>query len=267
MLVFPNISPEIFRIGPVAIRWYGLMYVIAIIIGHIFIKKILRKENIEMKNELYENFIFYIMLGVIIGGRLGYILFYDLPFAGSIVRENFLNIFATWKGGMSFHGGAIGVITAGITFSKKYNYSFYHLADITAPFITIGLGLGRLGNFINAELYGRVTDVPWGMIFPGETQPRHPSQIYELLLEGVLLTIILFAINKKKPFHGSVFWTMVGLYGIFRIFVEQFRQPDNHIGFLFSNFTMGQFLSTFMILSSIVAIMVLWKHNADKINI
>lgn len=261
MLVFPDIDPNIIKIGPIAVRWYGLMYVISIIIGYIFIKKMLVKEKISMKGEVYESMIFYLMLGVIIGGRLGYVVFYDIPFAGSIVRENFLNVFATWKGGMSFHGGAIGVIVAGILFCKKFKYSFYHLADITAPFVAIGLGLGRLGNFINGELYGRVTDVPWGMLFPGELLPRHPSQIYELLLEGVLLASILFLINRKKPFHGIVFWSMIGLYGIFRTFVEQFREPDQHIGFLFAHITMGQLLSSVMIISSLSMIAVLWYKN------
>ena len=231
------------------------MYVLGMIIGAIFYKKTLKKNGIEMKKQLYEDLIFHIMLGVIIGGRLGYVLFYDLPYFAT----HPLQIFAVWKGGMSFHGGALGVIIFGLRFAKKNKYNFYKLADPVMPFIAIGLGLGRLANFINGELYGRVTDLPWGMVFPTapDRLPRHPSQLYEMFLEGILLAIILFIIFNKTKIHGLVFWSFIGLYGVFRFLVEFVRQPDAHLGFILGFLTMGQILSLFMIVTAIIAIFIL----------
>ena len=181
---YPHINPEILRIGHFSIRWYGLLYIVSFIITYLFLKKKYQERDVNLSPEDYENVIFYIMLGVILGGRIGYILFYNLPF----YFRNPLEIFAVWHGGMSFHGGALGVMIAGLIFSKKVKIGFYRLADPVMPFVAIGLGLGRIGNFINGELYGRVTSLPWGMIFPNsDGLPRHPSQLYEFFLEGLLV--------------------------------------------------------------------------------
>ena len=261
MLKFPNISPTIFQIGIFEIRWYGLFYAISFIIGYIFLKKLLQKKNIFLNDKIYENFIFSLLLGVILGGRLGYVLFYNLAY----YLENPIKIFATWEGGMSFHGGAIGVIIFGIIFVRKNKLSFYKLADCTMPFVAIGLGLGRIGNFINAELYGKPTNMPWGMIFPNsDNLPRHPSQIYEALLEGLLLFIISYIICKKTKTDGLGFWSFIGLYGIFRFFVEFFRQPDSQIGYFFQYITMGQILSSFMVIFSVFFIIILLKKINEK---
>ncbi len=188
------------------------------------------------------------MLGIIVGGRIGYVLFYNIKEC----LHNPLEIFAVWHGGMSFHGGMICTIIFGYFFCNKYGYNFYKLADPTAVVAPIGLGLGRIGNLINAELYGRPTDVPWAMIFPGETISRHPSQIYEFLLEGVLLFVILFILIKKKVRDGFVFWSFIFLYGAFRFFVEFFREPDPQLGHLISFLTMGQILSALMVIAGII---------------
>ena len=251
MLTFPNISPTVFSFGPFQIRWYGLFYIISFFIGYIFLKKIIIKRRIKLTDKQYEELLFHIVLGVILGGRIGYVLFYNLFY----YLSNPLSIFAVWQGGMSFHGGILGVIISGMIFMKRNKQSFMKLADSAMPLVAIGLGLGRLGNFINAELYGRITDKPWGMIFPNsDGLPRHPSQLYEFFLEGVILSIISFFILKKSSKDGTVFWSWIGLYGVFRFFVEFFREPDSHIGYIFKIFTMGQILSFVMIILSLIYI-------------
>jgi len=254
MIPFPNINPTIIKIGLLEIRWYGLLYIISFVVGHIFLKKLYKKNDINLSKEKYENLLFQLMLGVIIGGRLGYIIFYNL----SYYIRNPLHIFATWQGGMSFHGGALGVIILGYIFCKKNNLSFLKMADPAMSIVAIGLGLGRLGNFINAELYGRITNVPWAMIFPNsDDKPRHPSQLYEFFLEGVVLFIICFLLYKKKLRDGIVFWAFILIYGIFRFLVEYTREPDYHLGFVFANFTQGQILSFAMILVGLSGLIIL----------
>ncbi len=174
MIVYPNINPTLVRIGPLQIRWYALMYIISFAIAYILLKKLYRERDIHIDKNHYESLFFYLILGVIVGGRLGYVLFYNLKEV--IIHP--LEIFAVWHGGMSFHGGMIAAVLFGYAFCRKYHYDFYKLADPTVVVAPLGLALGRLGNFINAELYGRPTDLPWGMLFPGETVPRHPSQLY-----------------------------------------------------------------------------------------
>jgi len=250
-MTYPHINPEILRIGPLAIRWYGLLYIVSFVITYFFLKKKYVERNILLKPDDYENLIFYIMLGVILGGRTGYILFYNLSF----YLKNPLEIFAVWHGGMSFHGGALGVMIAGIIYSKKIKIGFYRLADPVLPFVAIGLGLGRIGNFINGELYGRVTSLPWGMVFPNsDGLPRHPSQLYEFILEGVCLFFISKFILKVQKHDGITFWSFIGSYGIFRFMLEFVRQPDPQLGFVVGIFTQGQILSSFMILASIIGI-------------
>jgi phosphatidylglycerol---prolipoprotein diacylglyceryl transferase len=249
MLRYPDIDPVIFSIGSIDVRWYGLFYVIAFIAGHFFIKRNLRAGNVRMPADQYDTLFIFIILGVMIGGRLGYILFYDT----GVLLHNPLRIFAIREGGMSFHGGAAGVLAAGILFVRKYRLRFYPLADAIVPFAALGLGLGRIGNFINAELYGRVTEVPWGMVFPGtDGRPRHPSQLYQALTDGFILFIILQMLYRKRPRDGVVFWAFIGLYGVSRFIIEFFREPDPQLGFVLFNFTMGQLLSSFMIAGSII---------------
>ncbi len=258
MLKFPNINPTILKLGVLEIRWYGLLYIVGFAIAYIFVKKNYEKKNIRVSKDDYENIIFYIMLGVIIGGRLGYILFYNFSF----YINNPQKILYVWQGGMSFHGGVLGVIIFGYIYSRKLRYSFFQLADPVMPVVAIGLGLGRLGNFINAELYGRVTTLPWGMVFPNsDGQPRHPSQLYEAFLEGFLLWFITNLILKKTRKNGIVFWSWIGLYGVFRFLVEFVREPDDHLGHVFGFMTQGQILSSFMILTSLAAIIYIFKRD------
>jgi phosphatidylglycerol:prolipoprotein diacylglycerol transferase len=257
---YPELNPVLFRIGALEARWYGLLYIIGFVVGYIFYRRYLKFRNISMTKEVYEEFIFQVMLGVILGGRLGYVLFYNLPY----YFYHPLEIFAVWHGGMSFHGGALGVIILGWRFCRKNNYRFYQLADPVMPLIAIGLGLGRLGNFINGELYGRVTTVPWGMVFPADPSgmPRHPSQLYEAFLEGFLLWAITYLILRKACREGYVFWSWIGLYGIFRFLVEFVRQPDAHLGYMWGLFTRGQVLSSFMILAAVIGIIFIARRSS-----
>ncbi len=270
MLTFPQINPDIVKFNlfglPLQIRWYGLFYVIAFVLGFILYKRNLKLKNITLPREQYEGLLFAVMLGVILGGRLGYALFYDLP---EFVRHP-LSIFKVWQGGMSFHGGALGVIIAGSVFLKKYKLNFWRLADPAMPLVAIGLGLGRLGNFINGELYGRPTSVPWAMVFPdSDGQPRHPTQLYELFLEGIVLAIICQLVYRRTKTEGMGFWAFIGCYGIFRIFIEFFREPDKldiyKHGYLLGFITVGMLLSFLMVVAAAIGIWYLHrKHEQTK---
>lgn len=246
-----NINPVIVDFGAVQIRWYGLFYLISFVLGYFLLRKNLKYRSISIEKEVYESFIFDLCLAVIIGGRLGYILFYNLAF----YIENPLKLLAVWEGGMSFHGGALAIIYVGFRFCKKHGYNFFQIADVTAPIACIGLGLGRLGNFINGELYGKVTELPWGIIFPGGGElPRHPSQLYEMLLEGLLLFLITQFALKKSSREGIVFWLWLLGYGVFRFLLEYIRIPDSQIGYIGGFITMGQILSSFMIIAGILGL-------------
>lgn len=246
MLPYPNINPEIVKIGPLSIRWYGLMYLIGFIASYLIVKREIKRRGLRVERDFLENLYFYLILGLLLGARLGYVLFYNL----SYYIAHPLEIFAIWHGGMSFHGGLIGVIVSAYIFCKRKHFDFLTLTDmlvITAP---IGLGLGRIGNFINGELYGRVTDVPWAMVFPeGGPLPRHPSQLYEAALEGVLLFIILWYLKDKFNRSGIISSLFLVFYGIFRFFAEFFREPDAQIGYILEVFTMGQILCFIMIIA------------------
>jgi len=252
MLTYPEINPVIVSFGPLKVRWYGLMYVLGFIATYVLVHYQLARFRWQELSQRVDNLNLYLILGVILGGRLGYVLFYQPGYYFS----NPLEIFATWQGGMSFHGGCIGVVLAGYLFCCYHKLNFWKAADLYVVTVPIGLGLGRLGNFINGELFGRVTEVPWAMVFPGGgPQPRHPSQIYEALLEGLLLFCILWSL-KHKPWqenssrlwpHGSMLALFLILYGIIRIFAEQFREPDPYLGELLLGLTMGQLLSITML--------------------
>ncbi len=242
-LAFPDISPIIFSIGPLSIRWYSMAYLFGILFGWFLVNRYIKKYKINLSQTDLEDLVFYITLGIILGGRLGYVLFYGT----SAFWHNPLQILAIWQGGMSFHGGIIGVITAIYLFAGKIKYPFLGITDLVVLVVPVGVFFGRIANFVNDELWGRVTDVAWAVRFPnGGYLPRHPSQIYEALLEGLLTFVILNLLWRKKwvrEHTGFVSSLFVLCYGVFRILMEQFRQPDAHMGFYLSYFTMGQILS------------------------
>jgi phosphatidylglycerol:prolipoprotein diacylglycerol transferase len=283
MIPYPHIDPEIVRIGPFAIRWYGLMYAVGFASSYVLVRQQLRKmgqgsggkgrdknkgqgsggkgqgssgkghEKIKAGSSAPAEFLdalyTYLVVGLILGARIGYVLFYDL----SSYLSSPLEIFAVWHGGMSFHGGAMGLLIAGYVCCKRYGMNYWQIADMVTVTAPIGLAAGRLGNFINGELYGRVTDVPWAMVFPtGGPLPRHPSQVYEFLLEGVLLFTILWLAKERKHVAGTMVALCLVLYGIFRFTVEFFRQPDAQLGFVIGPFTMGQLLSIATLLAGII---------------
>jgi phosphatidylglycerol:prolipoprotein diacylglycerol transferase len=243
-----NINPILIELGPFRLSWYGLMYVFGFAASYFLVRYQIRRKDFGISKMEVENLYFYLILGLVIGARLGYVLFYDLK----MYLKDPLEIFAIWHGGMSFHGGLIGVLIVAILFCWKRKKSFWKIADLIIVTAPIGLGLGRIGNFINGELYGRVTQVPWGMIFPrGGPLPRHPSQLYESALEGGILFLVLWLLKDKKFPAGTLLPIFIGLYGAFRFFVEFFREPDVQLGFVAGPFTMGQILCALMIVGSI----------------
>lgn len=246
MIPYPNINPEIVRLGPFAVRWYGIMYLIGFAASYLLVKYQVKKKKVTVGIAEIDSLYSYIILGLIIGARLGYVIFYNL----SSYLKNPIEIFAFWQGGMSFHGGLIGSIVAGIIFCRRFLLDYWKVSDLVIVTAPIGLGLGRLGNFINGELYGRITNMPWGMVFPsGGPLPRHPSQVYEIVLEGITLFVILWFLKDRNLRPGVLTSLFILLYGVFRFVVEFFREPDTQLGFIFGSFTLGQTLSTLMILA------------------
>ena len=245
MLIHPEIDPIALQIGPFKVYWYGLMYFFAFL-SFIFLgKKQLKKRWWNDINEkMLDDALFYGAIGVVLGGRLGYVFFYQ----PSYYLSNLDEVFAFWQGGMSFHGGFLGVLISLFLISKKYGFPWLKLTDFIAPLVPLGLGFGRIGNFINQELWGRTTDLPWGMIFPvTDKLSRHPSQIYQALFEGLFLFLILwFFSNKKRP-TGSISALFLIFYGFFRFLIEFTREPDNFLGLLYLNLSMGQWLTIPMI--------------------
>ena len=244
-----NIDPILVDLGVIRVSWYGLMYIFGFLASYLLVRYQMKRKDFGVSKLDVENLYFYLILGLIIGARLGYVLFYNLK----DYLADPLEIFAIWHGGMSFHGGLIGVLIVGILFSWKNKKSFWKIADLFIVTAPIGLGLGRIGNFINGELYGRVTQVPWGMIFPkGDSLLRHPSQLYESALEGGVLFLILWFLKDKKLPTGGLLAVFLSVYGVFRFFLEFFREPDPQLGFVLGPFTMGQTLSALMIIGGIV---------------
>ena len=245
-----NFDPVAFQIMSFEIRWYSLAYIFGIIIGWLLCKKIFIKDT--KINEKFDDYLTYSILGIIIGGRLGYILFYNFNY----YLNNFFDIFKIWHGGMSFHGGLLGIIIASILFAKKNNQNPFIYMDLVSLVAPIGIFFGRLANFINSELYGTVSNVPWSVIFVKvDNLTRHPSQLYEAFLEGIILFLLLIYFTKKnyllKP--GTISGLFLIFYSIFRFFVEFYRVPDEHIGYLAFNLSTGQIVSVvFLIIGTIV---------------
>jgi len=249
MLPYPNLDPTIVTIGPVHIRWYGVMYIFGFLASYLLVRYQIKKKQRAIPVGILNDLFLYLVLGLVIGARIGYCIIYNFSFYLACP----LKVFAIWEGGMSFHGGLIGVVIAGLIFFRNHNFSFWQFADLIAVTAPIGLGLGRLGNFLNAELYGRVTSVPWAMVFPSAgTLPRHPSQLYECLLEGIVLFIILWLLKDRFARNGTLFCLFLFLYSTIRFFVEFFRQPDPQLGFFFSWLTMGQIISILMGIGGII---------------
>ncbi len=242
IFIQPSIDPILISLGFLDIRWYSLSYIFTFIFGSILIKKLNKKSLNNLSDIQIDKFFVWAVLGVIIGGRVGYVLFYQLQ----LFFQDPLYIFQIWKGGMSFHGGLIGMILAIYLFAKQNNLSFFYLSDLVSIVAPIGLFLGRISNFINTELYGRITDFPFAIIYPLiDNNPRHPSQLYEAFFEGVVLFIILYLIfikNSKKYSAGIISAYFLILYSIFRFLIEFLREPDLHLGLFLNYFSMGQIL-------------------------
>lgn len=256
-LQFPSIDPVFLHLGPVQLRWYGLTYMISFIVGYFLLKRLSKAKKLPLTTDDLYDILFFLILGVMVGGRIGYVLFYDF---GSYIQRP-LDILKIWQGGMSFHGGFVGIVLALALLCKRRHWDFWPIADLVCATGPV-LALVRLGNFINGELYGRVTTLPWGMVFPdGGEMARHPSQIYEFLLEGVIMFLILQWLYRKNFFPGTVAWGAVGFYGLFRFMVEFVREPDAHIGFDLGPFTRGQLLSAPMMVIGL-AMMVIYARRS-----
>ncbi|HCV01402.1 prolipoprotein diacylglyceryl transferase [Pseudoalteromonas sp. APAL1] len=258
-LQFPDIDPVIFSVGPLSVRWYGLMYLIGFALAMWLANRQAEKPNSGWTKEQVSDLLFYGMLGVILGGRVGYVLFYQF----SYFIENPLYLFRIDQGGMSFHGGTLGVITAIAIFAWTRKKSLFEVGDFVVPLVPLGLLAGRIGNFINGELWGRVTDVPWAFIFPtGGPEPRHPSQLYEAFLEGLVLFLILQWFIKKPRPAGSVAGVFLLGYGVFRFIVEYFREPDAHLGLFAGVISMGQILSLPMVIGGLG--LLIWAYKKPQ---
>ncbi|UOO76314.1 prolipoprotein diacylglyceryl transferase [Neisseria sp. Dent CA1/247] len=281
MMVHPQFSPELISIGPLAIRWYALSYILAFVLFIWLGRRRINQGNTVFTKEMLDDLLTYGVLGVILGGRLGYVLFYKF----SHYMQNPGDILKVWEGGMSFHGGFLGVLVAMWLFGRKRGIGFWRVADFVAPLVPLGLASGRIGNFINGELWGRVTDLNafWAMGFPQAHHedaaaavhnpqwaewlaqygmlPRHPSQLYQFALEGICLFVIVWLFSKKPRPVGQVSMVFLAGYGIFRFIAEYARQPDDHLGLLTLGLSMGQWLSVPMIVLGMIGFIYFGKRN------
>ena len=267
-MIVHNFSPTMIDFGLFQIRWYSVAYILAIILGWIYAKKIIKKTAkgehnfVSIKVSQFDDIIIYLVLGIILGGRLGYVIFYNFEY----YSQNILEIFKLWQGGMSFHGGLLGVIIAIFIFTKNTN-NFFKFSDIVSCVAPIGLFLGRIANFINGELFGKASNLPWAVIFPsGGNISRHPSQIYEAILEGAVLFILINFLALKKHLilkNGYISGLFLIFYSIARIIGESFREPDIHLGYFFNYFSMGTILSAITFLSGCLIIFFI-KNNEQN---
>jgi phosphatidylglycerol---prolipoprotein diacylglyceryl transferase len=266
MIPYPHINPDAIAIGPLHVRWYGLMYVLGFLAAYFLVQKQDRSRQMGLVGATAQDLIFYIAIGLIIGARLGYVVFYDYNEYMTYLK-NPLEIIATWHGGMSFHGGLLGSVVGCWWFCRRRKLPFWAVVDsvtVTAP---IGLGLGRIGNFINGELLGLPSDVPWAMVFPdGGPVPRHPSQLYEAIAEGPVLFFLLWWLRKRGFRDGTMIVFFLLFYGVIRFFIEFCKEPDPQMGYLFKYLTMGQLLCIGMILASgLLAIFLRQDRRAEKV--
>ena len=258
VLPFPAIDPVLVEIGPFAIRWYALAYIAGLVLAWRYCRWMTKLPPARLTPEAFDDFLLWATLGVVLGGRLGYVIFYQPAF----FLENPGRILALWQGGMSFHGGLIGVLLAIGIFARRRGVHYFTLADIVGAATPIGLFLGRLANFINGELFGRVSDVPWAMVFPnGGPEPRHPSQLYEAALEGLVLLLVLYLMVRRGWLErtGAISGIFLIGYGVGRTIAELFREPDAHLGFIVSGVTMGQLLSLPLIVAGCVILV--WSRR------
>lgn len=263
-----HIHPNLFEFGAFQIRYYSVMYLVAFALTYILVLYRIRKEHYEYSAETVQDYFVWAVLGLILGARLGYVLFYNLSYYLHHPLEIFLpfefanGIRFVGISGMSYHGGAIGVLSASLIFCRRHQIDFWRFADLFIPAIPLGYTFGRIGNFINGELYGRATTVPWGMIFPADSLHliRHPSQLYEAFFEGLVLFAVLWMIRKKSPFDGFLLAFYVIGYGFVRFFIEFFREPDTQLGFVWASLSMGQVLCILMILAGLAVMM--WRRTA-----
>jgi len=267
-MIVHNFSPIFIDFGFFQIRWYSIAYILGIALGWWAANKIIKKNNIYedrgITTKVFDDLIIYLILGIVIGGRVGYIFFYNLNY----YSKNFIDSFKLWEGGMSFHGGLIGVIVATIIFSKIKKINFFNLTDIIACVSPIGIFFGRIANFINGELYGKPTIMPWAVIFPTiDNIPRHPSQIYEAILEGgiLLIIIIFFAFRKNLILRtGYISGLFLMLYSIFRMFSEIFREPDYHLGYFLNYYSMGTILSFITFIFGLLIVLNVKKNEKNN---
>jgi len=257
-MFYNNINPTLLEIGPFEIRYYGIIFVIGFIIAYFLIIYLSKQKKIELKKEDVADLIFYELIGILIGSRLLYVLIYNPLF----YLKSPLSIFAIWLGGLSFHGGLIGAIIAGYIYCRKKKTSFLQLGDLVVIPLAIGLMLGRIGNFINGELVGRITDVPWAVKFKDYEGFRHPSQLYEAS-KNLIIFITLWGLKNKKLKRGTLFFTFIFMYSTLRFFIEFFRAPDTQIGFILG-LTMGQILCIIMFFSAVVFLVYFKKQKLKK---
>ena len=262
MLVYPQLNPVAFSLGPIQVHWYGLMYLLGFTLAWLLAHWRVKHYQLNWTSEQISDLIFFSALGVIIGGRVGYMLFYNTQ---QFIKTPWI-LFKLWEGGMSFHGGLLGVLIALIFFARKIKKSFWEVADFLAPLVPLALAAGRVGNFINGELWGRATTVPWAMIFPHvDNQPRHPSQIYEFSLEGIGLFILVWWYAAKPRPIGCVSGVFLMGYASARLIIECFREPDAQLGYLAFNWlTMGQLLSIPMFIGGLLLWWIKRYENLPK---
>ena len=248
-IAYPNIDPVLVSIGPIAIRWYGLAYVAGFIVAGLVLRSLARRWEVGLSDDDLLDIVLWSVVGLVVGARIGYVLFYG---AGSYWDDP-VSILAFWDGGMSFHGGLIGILLTGWIVAKKKGIPPLRLFDLGAVGAPLGIFFGRIANFINGELWGRVSDVPWAMVFPRAPGglPRHPSQLYEALLEGLVIFIVLWVLARRKRGDGLLIGTLLVLYSVFRTFIEFFREPDVQLGFIAGPFTMGQLLTLPMLFAGV----------------
>jgi phosphatidylglycerol:prolipoprotein diacylglycerol transferase len=261
VLNFPAIDPVLISIGPFAIRWYALAYIGGLLIAWRYCRWLAARPPQSVSADAFDDFLLWATLGVLLGGRLGYVLFYKPDFYLAHPQE----ILFIWQGGMSFHGGLLGMIAAEVMFARRRGLPVLALADIVAAAAPIGLFLGRIANFINGELFGRPSEVPWAMVFPrGGPQPRHPSQLYEAAIEGLVLLLVLHLMVRARALErrGMLAGAFLIGYAVARMLAEVFREPDAHLGFLLGGTTMGQWLSLPLLLAGLALVVWAWRTRA-----